>query len=335
LTCRVRFEGARAVGVDYLRRGRRVSAHAAREVILAGGAINSPQLLMLSGIGDAEELARFDLPVVTHLPGVGRNLQDHVEIYVQHACTRPISLYGAQKPLSKLGIGLEWLLLRRGLGATSHFEAGAFIRSRAGVEHPDLQYHFLPLAVNYDGSNPQETHGFQAHVGPMRPTSVGHVRLRTADPREPPSILFNYMATAGDRQEMRAAVRLTREIFAQRAFDPYLGPELAPGAEVDTDAEIDAFVRARAESAYHACGTCKMGLDSDPNAVVDGNCRVYGVQALRVVDAAVMPSIVSGNTNAPTIMLAERASDLIRGRQPLPPLDVPVYVAPDWETRQR
>jgi choline dehydrogenase len=335
LTCRVRFEGTRAVGVDYLRRGRTVSVHAGREVILAGGAINSPQLLMLSGIGDADELAGCDIPVVAHLPGVGRNLQDHVEIYIQHACTKPISLYAAQKPWRKLGIGLEWILLKRGLGATSHFEAGAFIRSRAGVEHPDLQYHFLPIAMNYDGSNPQETHGFQAHVGPMRPTSVGRVRLRTADPREPPSILFNYMATEGDRQEMRAAVRLTREIFAQRAFDPYLGPELAPGAEVETDAEIDAFVRARAESAYHACGTCKMGLDSDPGAVVDGNCRVYGVQALRVVDTGVMPSIVSGNTNAPTIMLAERASDLIRGRHPLEPLHVPVYIAPDWETRQR
>ena len=191
---------------------------------------------------------------------------------------RPISLYAAQKPWNKLRIGLEWILLKRGLGATSHFEAGAFIRSRAGVEHPDLQYHFLPIAMNYDGSNPQETHGFQAHVGPMRPTSVGRVSLRSADPKEPPSILFNYMATEGDRQEMRAAVRLTREIFAQRAFDPYLGPELAPGAEVETDAEIDAFVRARAESAYHACGTCKMGRDSDPSAVVDGDCRVYGVR---------------------------------------------------------
>ena len=168
--------------------------------------------------------------------------------------------------------------------------------------------------MNYDGSNPQRTHGFQAHVGPMRPTSVGRIRLRAADPREPPSILFNYMATEGDRQEMRAAVRLTREIFAQRAFDPYLGPELAPGPEVATDAEIDAFVRARAESAYHACGTCKMGLDSDPSAVVDGDCRVYGVEGLRVVDAWIMPSIASGNLNAPTIMLAEKASDLIRGR---------------------
>ncbi|HEX6113790.1 MAG TPA: GMC oxidoreductase, partial [Geminicoccaceae bacterium] len=232
-------------------------------------------------------------------------------------------------------IGLEWIFLKRGLGASSHFEAGAFIRSRAGVEHPDLQYHFLPLAVNYDGSNPQRTHGFQAHVGPMRPTSVGRIRLRTADPREPPSILFNYMSTESDRQEMRAAVRLTREIFAQRAFDPYLGPELAPGPGVESDAEIDAFVRARAESAYHACGTCKMGLDSDPSAVVDSECRVHGIEGLRVVDAGVMPSIVSGNTNAATIMLAEKASDVIRGREPLPPLDVSVYIAPNWETRQR
>jgi choline dehydrogenase len=335
LTCRVRFEGTRAVGVDYLRKGQTVSVLAGREVIIAGGAINSPQLLMLSGIGDADELARFDIPVVSHLPGVGGNLQDHIEIYVQHACTKPISLYDAQKPWNKLFIGLEWLLLRRGIGASSHFEAGAFIRSRAGVEHPDLQYHFLPLAVNYDGSNPQRTPGFQAHVGPMRPTSVGRIRLRAADPREPPSILFNYMATEGDRQEMRAAVRLTREIFAQRGFDPYLGPELAPGPEVKTDAEIDAFVRARAESAYHACGTCKMALDSDPSAVVDGDCRVYGVEGLRVVDASIMPSIVSGNLNAPTIMLAEKASDLIRGRAPLPPRDVPVYIAPNWETSQR
>ena len=335
LTCRVRFAGARAVGVDYLKRGRSASVRAEREVILAGGAINSPQLLMLSGIGDADHLARLGIPVLAHLPGVGRNLQDHVEIYVQHACTQPISLYDAQKPLAKLRIGLEWLLYKRGLGATSHFEAGAFIRSRAGVEHPDLQYHFLPIAMNYDGSNPAETHGFQAHVGPMRPTSVGRIRLRSADPREPPSILFNYMATEGDRRDMRAAVRLTREIFAQRAFDPYLGPELAPGPGVETDAEIDAFVRAKAESAYHPCGTCKMGRAIDPSAVVDEACRVHGIESLRVVDASIMPSIVSGNTNAPTIMLAEKAADLIRGLKPLPPLDVPVYTAPDWQTRQR
>jgi choline dehydrogenase len=335
LAQRVRFEWARAVGVDYAQGRHSVAVNAAREVILAGGAINSPQLLLLSGIGAADEVGAHGLTVVADLPGVGRNLQDHLEIYLQHACTRPISLYSAQKPWNKLRIGLEWILFKRGLGATSHFEAGAFIRSRPGVEHPDLQYHFLPIAVNYDGSNPQRTHGFQAHVGPMRPTSVGRVGLRSADPREPPSILFNYMATEGDRQEMRAAVRLTRELFAQRAFDPYLGPELAPGAGVESDAEIDAFVRARAESAYHPCGTCKMGPESDPSAVVDGACRVHGVEGLRVVDASIMPGIASGNLNAPTIMLAEKAADLIRGRQPLPPLDVPVHIAPDWATRQR
>jgi choline dehydrogenase len=335
LVRRIRFEGSRATGVEYLRRGRPKEVRAEREVILAGGAINSPQLLMLSGVGDADHLRPLDVPLVAHLPGVGRNLQDHVEIYVQHACTQPISLYGAQNPWSKLRIGLEWIFLKRGLGASSHFEAGAFIRSRPGIEHPDLQYHFLPIAMNYDGSKAQNMHGFQAHVGPMRPTSVGRIRLLAADPREPPSILFNYLSTEGDREEMRAAVRLTRELFAQRAFDPYLGPELAPGPEVATDAEIDAFVRARAESAYHPCGTCRMGLESDPSAVVDGECRVRGIEALRVVDASIMPSIVSGNLNAPTIMVAEKAADLIRGRAPLAPLEVPVHIAPDWETAQR
>jgi choline dehydrogenase len=335
LVHRVRFAGTRAVGVEYA--GNKIvdEVNVEREVILAAGATNSSQLLMLSGIGDADDLGAQDIPAVSHLPGVGRNLQDHLEIYVQHACTRPITLYSAQKPWSKLRIGLEWLVSNTGIGASSHFEAGAFIRSRAGVEHPDLQYHFLPIAVNYDGSSPQRTHGFQAHVGPMRPTSVGRIRLRSADPSAPPSILFNYMGTDGDREEMRAAVRLTRELFAQRAFDPYLGPELSPGPEVKTDAEIDAFVRARAESAYHPCGTCKMAPKSDPDAVVDDACRVHGVEGLRVVDASIMPSIPSCNLNAPTIMLAEKAADLIRGREPPPPLDVPVYIAPNWQTRQR
>jgi choline dehydrogenase len=335
LSLRIRFDGRRAVGVDYAEGNDVRHAIAEREVILCGGAINAPQLLMLSGIGDADALGRQGIAVIAHLPGVGKNLQDHMEIYVQHACTQPISLYAAQKPWNKLRIGHEWIPFQRGIGASSQFEGGAFIRSRPGVEHPDLQYHFLPIAVNYDGSNPQETHGFQAHVGPMRPTSAGRVRLRSADPREPPSILFNYLETESDRQEMRDAVRLTRELFAQRAFDPYLGSELAPGSAVESDAEIDAFVRARAESAYHPSCTCKMGPESDSAAVVDDECRVLGVESLRVVDASVMPSIASGNLNAPTIMLAEKAADLIRGRPPLPPLDVPVDVAPDWETRQR
>jgi choline dehydrogenase len=335
LVTRIRFEKRRACGVDYAVDGQSRHARAAREVILSGGAINSPQLLLLSGIGPADQLRALEIGVVADRPGVGENLQDHLEIYVQHACTQPISLYGSEKPWNKLWIGANWLFLRRGIGASNQFETGGFIRSAAGVEHPDLQYHFLPIAINYDGSNPYRGHGFQAHVGPMRPTSVGRVRLRSADPREPPSILFNYMSTEGDRAEMRAAVRLTREVFSQRAFDPYRGPELAPGPDVQSDAEIDAFVRAHAESAYHPSCSCKMGPENEPMAVVDAECRVYGVEGLRVVDASIMPSIPSCNLNAPTIMLAEKAADLIRGRSPLPPLDVPVWTAPDWETRQR
>jgi choline dehydrogenase len=335
LTTRIRFEGRRAVGVDYALGGQTRHARAEREVVLSGGAINSPQLLLLSGIGDADQLAKLGIEVVADRKGVGENLQDHLEIYVQHACLQPISLYGSEKLGKKLWIGADWLFLRRGIGASNQFETGGFIRSRAGVEHPDLQYHFLPIAINYDGSNPYQGHGFQAHVGPMRPTSVGRVRLRSADPREPPSILFNYMATEGDREEMRAAVHLTREVFSQPAFDPYRGPELAPGPEVRSDAEIDAFVRAHAESAYHPSCSCKMGSHSDPMAVVDAECRAYGVERLRVIDASIMPSIPSCNLNAPTIMLAEKAADLIRGRAFLPPLDAPVWIAPDWETRQR
>jgi choline dehydrogenase len=335
LTLAVRFEGRRATGVDYVTRASRHKARAAREVILSSGAINSPQTLMLSGIGPADELRRHGIEPIADLPGVGRNLEDHLEIYVQHECTRPISLYSAQRPWNKLRIGVEWILFKRGLGASSQFESGGFIRSRAGVEHPDLQYHFLPIAMNYDGSNPAKTHGFQAHVGPMRPTSSGRVALRSADPKEPPSILFNYMATEGDREEMRASVRLTREILAQKAFDPYRGPELAPGPDVQSDAEIDAFVRAKGESAYHPSCTCRMGPRSDRMAVVDDACRVFGVDGLRVVDASIMPSIVSGNLNAPTIMIAEKAADLIRGRQPLPPSDAPVWIARNWETSQR
>ena len=335
LTTRVRFEGLRASGVDYAEGGQIRHARATREVILAGGAINSPQLLLLSGIGDADQLTGLGIEVIAERKGVGRNLQDHMEIYVQHACTQPISLYGSERVAKKLWIGASWLFLGRGIGASNQFEAGGFIRSAAGVEHPDLQYHFLPIAINYDGSNPYPGHGFQAHVGPMRPTSAGRVQLRSSDPRQAPSILFNYMATEGDRAEMRAAVRLTREVFSQPAFDPYRGPELAPGPDVQSDAEIDAFVRAHAESAYHPSCSCKMGAESDPMAVVDAQCRVMGVDSLRVVDASIMPSIPSCNLNAPTIMLAEKAADLIRGRPPLPPLEAPVWIAPDWETRQR
>ena len=333
LTTRVTFEGSRATGVELVKGGRTEAIRAEREVILSGGAINSPQLLQLSGIGPADALQALEIPVVADLPGVGENLQDHLEIYVQHACTQPVSLYGATRPLRKLGIGLRWYLNGSGPGGSNHFEAGGFIRSRAGVEHPDLQYHFLPIAASYDGSDTVQQEGFQAHVGPMRPTSVGYVKLRSKDPRDPPRILFNYMQREGDRQEMRAAVRLTREIFAQKAFDPYRGEELAPGPAVQSDAEIDAFVRAKGESAYHPSCTCKMGTDS--MAVVDAETRVHGIEGLRVVDASIMPSIVSGNLNAPTIMIAEKAADLIRGKAPPPLSEAPVYIAENWATAQR
>jgi choline dehydrogenase len=333
LVTRVLFEGERAAGVEFAQRGQLHSVYASRAVILSGGAINSPQVLMLSGIGPGAELAALGIKPRVDLPGVGKNLQDHIETYVQYASTQPITLYSAQSALAKLKIGAQWILTRKGLGATNHFEAGGFIRSAAGVPHPDLQYHFLPMAVSYDGASPASGHGFQAHVGPMRPTSRGHVTLRSADPAAAPRILFNYMQTEQDRKEMRAGVRLTREIFAQQAFEPFRNGELAPGAKAQSDAEIDAFIRAKAESALHPSCSCRMG--TDPMAVVDGAGRVHGVQGLRVVDASIMPNVVSGNLNAPTIMMAEKIADLIRGRAPLPAEPVPVYAAPDYASRQR
>ena len=332
-TDRIVFEGKRATGVAY-RKGdeaRRVTAR--REVICCGGAINSPQLLMLSGIGPAEHLKEHGIEVLADSPGVGANLQDHLEIYVQVESVKPVSLYPALKPWNQVWIGLQWFLNKSGPGATSHFEAGGFIRSAAGVEHPDLQYHFLPIAINYDGRNAAKCHGYQAHVGPMRPTSRGHVRLRSGKSTDYPEILFNYMSSEQDRAEMRASVRLTREILAQKAFDPYRGRELAPGPDTESDEAIDAFVREHGESAYHPSCTCAMG--SDDSAVVDPQCRVRGVEGLRVVDASVMPSIASGNLNAPTIMIAEKAADAIKGKEPLPAAEVPVWVHPEWRTKQR
>ncbi len=335
LTHKILFDGTRACGVEMRQAGKVQTINAEREILCCGGAINSPQLLMLSGIGDGDHLRQHKIPVINELKGVGANLQDHLEIYVQMACTQPITLYAATKPLNKLKIGLEWLLLRKGLGATNHFEAGGFIRSDKGVEHPDLQYHFLPMAVSYDGTSAADGHGFQAHVGPMRATSRGHVKLNSSDPTDHPSILFNYMSTEQDRQEMRAAIRLTREVFAQEAFKPFRGAELAPGKHAQTDEELDAFVRAQGESAYHPCGTCKMGVAQDGEAVVDENLKVHDLEGLRVVDASIMPTIVSGNLNAPTIMVAEKIADQIRNQPPLTASTAKPYVASNWQTRQR
>jgi choline dehydrogenase len=335
LATKIEFEGRRAVGVRYERGGKAHLARARREIVLCGGPVNSPQLLKLSGVGPAAELGALGLTVVAERPGVGENLQDHLEFYFQIASKLPITLYSRTGLLARGLVGLKWLLGRRGDGATNHFEAGGFIRSRAGVRYPDIQYHFLPLAVAYDGKGLAREHGFQAHVGPMRSKSRGSVRLKSTDPSEAPRILFNYMGAPEDWPEMRACVRLTREIFAQSPFDPYRGREIQPGANVVSDEAIDAFIRERVESAYHPSGTCKMGSLDDPLAVVDSQTRVIGVEGLRVVDSSIMPSITTGNLNAPTIMIGEKAADVIRGRAPLPASNASYYVAPDWETRQR
>ncbi len=335
LTRRVMLEGKRAVGVEYERGGQSHVARAAREVILAAGSIGSPQLLQLSGIGPGEVLRAAGVAVAHELPGVGENLQDHLEVYFQFRCTQPITLNAKLNPLAKFLIGARWFFLKSGLGATNHFESCAFIRSRAGIKWPDIQYHFLPAAMRYDGQAAFKGHGFQAHVGPNKPKSRGYVRIASADPDDKPRVVFNYLEHEDDRAGFRAGIRLTREIIGQDAFKPYRGPEIQPGEAITSDADIDAWVRANAESAYHPTGTCKMGADDDPLAVLDPACRVRGIDGLRVVDSSIFPSITNGNLNAPSIMVAEKGADAIRGRAPLAPSNAAVYIAPDWQTKQR
>ncbi|MGQ3029543.1 MAG: choline dehydrogenase [Ferrovibrionaceae bacterium] len=331
----VTTEGRRATGVRYEQGGTVHQVAARREVILSGGPINSPQLLKLSGIGPAAELQAHGIPVVHDLPGVGENLQDHLEFYFQVACTQPITLYSKMGLVSRGLIGARWLLAKDGLGATNHFESCGFIRSRPGIRYPDIQYHFLPIAVTYDGQSMATEHGFQAHVGPMRTKSRGWVRLASPDPKVKPKVFFNYLGHPDDMVEMRACVRLTREIFAQKAFDPYRGREIQPGPGVVSDAEIDDFVRAKVESAYHPSCSCRMGRPDDPMAVVDPETRVIGMEGLRVVDSSIMPSVTTGNLNAPTIMIGEKASDIILGKPPLARSNAPVYQAENWQTAQR
>jgi choline dehydrogenase len=339
LTERIILEGKRAVGVAYQRgnenRTAPRTAMATHEVILAAGSIGSPQILQLSGIGPGAVLREAGVAVVHELPGVGENLQDHLEVYFQFRCSQPITLNGKLGPLSKLLIGTRWMLFKSGLGATNHFESCAFIRSRAGVEWPDIQYHFLPAAMRYDGKAAFDGHGFQVHVGPNKPKSRGRLRIASPDPRAKPKVLFNYLQHEDDRAGFRACIRLTREIIGQTAFAPFRGAEIQPGAEVTSDDAIDAWIRDNAESAYHPSCTCKIGADGDPMAVLDPDCRLRGIAALRVVDSSVFPTVTNGNLNAPTIMLAEKAADAIRGRAPLAPSNAPVYIAPDWETQQR
>ena len=332
---RIVIEDGRATGVEYEAGGRVQTLSASKEVIIAASAINSPKLLMLSGIGPAEHLRDHGIDVVADRAGVGQNLQDHLELYIQMAASQPVSLFKYWNLLGKAYVGARWLLTKTGPGASNQFESAGFIRSKAGVDYPDIQFHFLPIAVRYDGQAAAEGHGFQAHVGPMRSPSRGSVTLRSSDPKEDPKILFNYMSHDKDWEDFRNCIRLTREIFAQPAFEPFVKHEIQPGSDVMTDEALDAFIREHVESAYHPCGTCKMGAAEDPTAVVDPEGRVIGVDALRVADSSIFPQITNGNLNGPSIMVGEKMSDHILGQTPLPPSNLEPWIHPDWKTKQR
>ncbi|MGB0894171.1 MAG: choline dehydrogenase [Parashewanella sp.] len=330
---KVLLENKVAKGVQYKRKGKLINVHCNKEVILSAGSIGSPHILQLSGIGDKEVLKHAGVELHHELAGVGQNLQDHLEFYFQFKCKQPISLNGSLDPLSKLAIGTRWILNKSGLGATNHFESCGFIRSKENLAWPDLQYHFLPAAMRYDGKEAFAGHGFQVHIGHNKPTSRGAVTLVSADPSVPPKIKFNYLSTQEDIESFRACVRLTREIINQPAFDEYRGEEIQPGINVQSDEEIDTFVRQFVESAYHPSCSCKMGTDD--MAVVDPQTKVHGIEGLRVVDSSIFPTIPNGNLNAPTIMVAERAADLILGKPPLKAADVEVRLASDWQNKQR
>lgn len=329
------LDGKKVTGVKAHHRGKPIELKAGKEVILSAGSIASPMILQRSGIGPSELLSRLGIAPKHVLPGVGQNLQDHLEVYFQFHCKQPVSLNNKLNLFSKFLIGARWFFFKSGLGATNHFESCAFIRSRAGLKSPDIQYHFLPAAMRYDGTPSIKGHGFQVHVGPNKPKSRGRVEISAADPNAHPSILFNYLQHEDDVAAWRQCIRLTREIIAQPAMDAFRGDELQPGLDVSSDAEIDTWVRENIESAYHPCGTARMGEGDDQNIVVDTACRVRGLQGLRVVDASVFPTVPYGNINAPTIMVAEKAADAILGKQPLAPIEAPSWIDPNWETQQR
>lgn len=332
LVDRIEIEDGRATGVRLVG-GQVIKAR--REVVLSAGSINSPKILLQSGIGPADELATLGIEVKADRKGVGKNLQDHLELYLQMAASQPITLYKHWNIFSKALIGAQWLFTKTGLGASNQFESAAFIRSAPGVEYPDIQYHFLPMAVRYDGTAAAEGHGFQAHVGPMRSKSRGEVTLRSKDPREAPKILFNYMSLEKDWEDFRTCIRLTREIFAQDAFKPFIRHEIQPGVAVQSDDELNGFIQEHVESAYHPCGTCRMGAVDDPMAVVDPENRVIGVEGLRLADSSIFPQVTNGNLNAPSIMSGEKASDHILGKTPLPASNAEPWIHPGWQTAQR
>jgi len=321
---RILFEGQRAVGVEYKSGNGPAQKVYAGEVICSGGSINSPQILQVSGVGNAKELEALGIKVVRDLPGVGENLQDHLEVYVQHACTQPVSMYPALQWYNKPWLGFQWLFFRRGPAATNHFEAGGFVRSNADVDYPNLMFHFLPVAIRYDGTSPSGGHGYQVHVGPMYSDARGSVKIKSADPSVHPALRFNYLSTAQDRREWVQAIHCARHILSQPAFAEFDGGEISPGSNVQSDAEILDWVARDGETAYHPSCTCKMGMDE--MAVVDPKTmKVHGLDGLRIVDASVMPSITNANIYAPTMMIAEKAADLVLGNTPLPPVAVEYY----------
>ncbi len=326
---KILFDGKKAIGVEYSK-GSSIKRVYGGEIICCGGSINSPQLMQLSGIGNGEELSKLGIDVVNDLPGVGENLTDHLEVYVQWAAKKPISLYPSLKFINQPKIGYQWLFHKKGVAASNHFEAGGFIRSNDRVDYPNLQFHFLPIAIRYDGSAPAAGHGFQLHVGPNKTDVRGHVKIKSADPLKYPAILFNYLSTEKERREWVEAIKCARSLIYQPSFDELRGEELAPGREVQTDGQILDFVAREGESAYHPSCTCKMGYDD--MAVVDTNLRVHGVDNLRIVDASVMPDITNGNIYAPVMMIAEKSADIILGNTPLQPENVPFYKYEKKET---
>ena len=333
LAQKVILDGKKATGIEYKVNGNVQTAHAAKEVVLSAGPIGSPHILQLSGIGDKDILEKAGVEVKHHLPGVGQNLQDHLEFYFQYKCKQPFTLNRKLGLISKGLIGAKWLFTRKGLGATNHFESCAFIRSKPGVEWPDIQYHFLPAAMRYDGRSAFAGHGFQVHVGHNKPKSRGSVTIQSANPEQPPQILFNYLQHKDDIEGFRACVRLTRDIIEQSAFDDYRDEEIQPGKHIQTDEEIDAFVRQAVESAYHPSCSCKMG--EDDMAVVNSNTQVHGIEGLRVVDSSIFPTVPNGNLNAPTIMVAEKAADIILGNVALQKANADVAMTQNWQETQR
>lgn len=335
LVQRVILKNKTATGVEFLHKGVTKILNVNKEVLLCAGSIGSPQLLQLSGIGPKKVLMDAGVKIQHELPGVGENLQDHLEVYFQYHCKKPITLNSKLNLLSKGLIGLRWILFKTGLGATNHFESCGFIRSRAGLEWPNIQYHFLPAAMRYDGNAAMKGHGYQVHAGVNKVSSRGSIKINSSDPKAKPMILFNYLETEQDRQDWRDCIRLTREVLNQPAFDDYNAGEANPGLEINTDEQIDAWVRENVESAYHPSCSCKMGDEKDAMTVVNSKGQVVGIKQLRVIDSSIFPTIPNGNLNGPTIMMAEKMADAVLGNKPLKKLNVDVWIDPNWEKYQR